>query len=145
MVGRRGSALLATLPSDAANRGCSWQAHGKNSITMLKLHPVDHSSILSSSYDCTVRSMNFETGQSTEVLDTETFGSESILGSFDITQDGNSIWASDNEGGITHRDLREKISSSRRWVIDAGKVGGISLNPQNPNIAITAHLKREMK
>ena len=33
----------------------------------------------------------------------------------------------------------------RRWAIDTTKIGCISLNPANPYLAVTAHLKRSLK
>lgn len=48
--------------------------------------------IYSSSYDCTVRRTNFETGASEEVVDGDAFGEENLLHSFDFTSSGHEIW-----------------------------------------------------
>ena len=53
--------------------------------------------------------------------------------------------ASDNGGGITHRDLRQKIGTSQRWTVDKAKLGCISLNPANQNLAVTSHNSREIR
>lgn len=54
--------------------------------------------------------------------------------------------ATDTNGGISHRDLREPIQTTRRWEMkDQSKIGGISINPVNPYLAVTSHLKREMR
>lgn len=54
--------------------------------------------------------------------------------------------ASDNAGGIHHRDMRSPIATARRWNIEENKkIGSFSLNPMNPNYAVTAHLKNNMR
>ena len=82
---------------------------------------------------------------------------EALISAFDITADGHCIWASDNRGGILHRDMRESLKSTRRWLADAKKIGCISLNPANENvrrrswsrltlqIVATAHLARDVR
>lgn len=54
--------------------------------------------------------------------------------------------ATDDHGGLLYRDLREPIETTRRWVVDptGHKIGCISMNPVNPYLAVTAHLRREM-
>lgn len=96
--------------------------------------------LYSASYDCTIRRLNFETGESEEVLDADAVAreyegrNEALISAFDITADGHCIWASDNRGGILHRDMRESLKSTRRWLADAKKIGCISLNPANENV-----------
>lgn len=66
---------------------------------------------------------------------------------------------------MIHRDLREPIQTARRWTVDRAKseldprrinltqltlilsltVGGLSINPVNPNIAVTGHLKHDLR
>lgn len=65
---------------------------------------------------------------------------------------------------MMHRDMREPIHAARRWTVDRGKselgrlllsvsladprlspVGGFSINPVNPNIAVTGHLKHDLR
>lgn len=75
--------------------------------------------------------------------------------------------ASDNDGGLIWRDLRQSMRHTKRWYIDRYKgaliltrcrrfssadiraisrttVGCVSINQANPDLAATAHLKRYM-
>ncbi|GAA5947421.1 hypothetical protein JCM3765_001671 [Sporobolomyces pararoseus] len=122
-----------------------WRAHNKNSVSCLKFRPHETRKIYSSCYDSTLRSHDFETGISQEVIDADSDDYDGLLHSFDFDPTGNEIWASDGGGGLHWRDLRTPIGEAKRWNIDRAKVGCISLNPARPSIAATAHLKREMR
>lgn len=148
-----------------------WLAHPNHSVSCLKFNPISPASVsafsrslflsqrplgiailnpsliqlFSGSYDCTIRSTNFETGHSSEIIDGDAFTGEGLIHAFDFTPDGNEIWASDHNGGLLHRDLRAPIGDTRRWTIDRAKVGGFSINPTAPHLAVTAHLKTEMR
>ncbi|GAA6011581.1 hypothetical protein JCM11491_004695 [Sporobolomyces phaffii] len=122
-----------------------WRAHNKNSVSCLKFRPHETKKIFSSCYDMTLRSHDFETGMSEEVIDADHEEYDGLLHSFDFDPTGNEIWASDGAGGLHWRDLREPIEKAKRWNIDRAKVGCISINPARPDLAATAHLKREMR
>ncbi|GAA5983166.1 hypothetical protein JCM5350_007905 [Sporobolomyces pararoseus] len=122
-----------------------WRAHQKNSVSCLKFRPHETKKIYSSCYDSTLRSHDFETGISQEVIDADSDDYDGLLHSFDFDPTGNEIWATDGGGGLHWRDLRTPIGEAKRWNIDRAKVGCISLNPARPTIAATAHLKREMR
>ncbi|KAM0792212.1 hypothetical protein ACM66B_004908 [Microbotryomycetes sp. NB124-2] len=128
-----------------------WKQH-YGSVSMLKFAPNDYSNIYSSSYDCTLRRLNFETGKHEEVLDADQWDDDltdqsHLIHSFDFDNTGQNLWAVDNVGGLIHRDMREPMESARRWRADAKakKIGGFSINPSNPSVGVTAHLKQEMK
>ncbi|GAA5871648.1 hypothetical protein JCM8547_007108 [Rhodosporidiobolus lusitaniae] len=122
-----------------------WQGHLQNSVSCLKFRPGDSKSIYSASYDGTLRVHDFEKGVSSEVIDGDRWTDEALLHSFDFDATGNEIWVSDNNGGLIFRDLREPKESAKRWDIDGYKVGCVSLNPANPSMAATSHLKRYMR
>ncbi|BGO89029.1 hypothetical protein NBRC10512v2_000976 [Rhodotorula toruloides] len=120
-----------------------WNAHsGRKSISWLKFRPNQPSSIYHSSYDRTLRVTHFETGMSEEVIDGDHWSEEALLHSFDFDPTGNEL--SDDKGGLIWRDLRQPKESAKRWDIDRYKVGCISINQANPNLAATAHVKRDM-
>jgi hypothetical protein len=48
--------------------------------------------IYHSSYDCTLRVTNFETGMSEEVIDGDRWSDEALLHSFDFDPTGNELW-----------------------------------------------------
>ncbi|ORY45028.1 WD40-repeat-containing domain protein [Leucosporidium creatinivorum] len=123
-----------------------WRAH-QRSISSLKFAPTDLGTLYTASYDCTLRKTNLETGYSEEVIDVDRwveFG-DGLLHAFDFNREGNQIWAVDNDGGIIHRDLREPMQQARRWQADVAKIGGLSVNPINPFVGVTAHLKHDLR
>ena len=92
--------------------------------------------LFTSSYDCTLRSLDLSTGISTELLTLNTDPDDDILiNHFDVAPNGLEVWLSDRLGGITHLDLREPLGGkarARRWVVQdegrGGKLGGMSVN-----------------
>ncbi|GAA5896765.1 hypothetical protein JCM5296_002996 [Sporobolomyces johnsonii] len=132
-------------PERSKGRFWVWQGHQQNSVSSLKFRPNETNKIYSSSYDATVRVHDFTTGTSEEVLDCDEFVDEGLIHTFDFDPTGNEIWASDGEGGLMWRDLRQSKDKTKRWQIDKAKVGCISINPANPTLAATSHLKRELR
>ncbi|KDE06652.1 hypothetical protein MVLG_03003 [Microbotryum lychnidis-dioicae p1A1 Lamole] len=123
-----------------------WQGHLQNTVSQLKLAPNDPHKLYSSSYDCTLRCRDFTKDVDYEIVDLDRFDeSEALVHSFDFTPSGHVLYAVDNNGGMVRRDLRQKMDKAERWYIDRAKVGCISINPANENVAVTAHLKKEMK
>ncbi|GAA5908422.1 hypothetical protein JCM6882_007932 [Rhodosporidiobolus microsporus] len=122
-----------------------WQGHMAHSVSGIKFRPNETKQVYSSSYDCTVRTHHFERGISEEVIDADVWGDEALIHAFDFDATGNEIWASDNNGGLIFRDLREPKENAKRWDVDGHKIGCVSLNPANPRLAVTAHLKRYMR
>lgn len=123
------------------------QAHSGSAISCIQTHPTNLHLLYSSSYDSTVRELNFETKQSTEVLAGNALSAEEILFSaFEFANEGREIWCSDNSGGLSHRDLREVKQKARRWEVSKKKIGCVSLCPNsNDRWAVTAGLNREMR
>ncbi|WOO80271.1 DNA damage-binding protein CMR1 [Vanrija pseudolonga] len=124
---------------DGTGRIWRVQAHARNSITAMKVDPVNGSSLYTSSYDCTLRKLDFATLTSTELF---AFDDEDMLIThFDLTPSGQEAWMSDKNGGISHCDFREG-GERRRWVVQdegrAAKLGGISVNPLMPHLICTA-------
>ncbi|GAA5989135.1 hypothetical protein JCM10908_001175 [Rhodotorula pacifica] len=122
----------------------NWKAHRTNSVSWLKFRPGQPGSLYSSAYDGTLRVTHFETGISEEVINGEHWAEDTLIHSFDFDPTGNQLWASDNDGGLIWRDLRQPMTKAKRWEIDRYKVGCISINQANPDLAATAHLKRYM-
>lgn len=142
-----------------------WRAHNKSSVSCLKFRPHETKKvrsgfpcffcliyclltsllydrqIYSSCYDMTLRSHDFETGMSEEVIDADSDHYDGLLHSFDFDPTGNEIWgecnpslsadvfadsrseptATDGGGGLHWRDLRTPISEAKRWNIDRAK------------------------
>ncbi|GJJ12106.1 hypothetical protein Clacol_006347 [Clathrus columnatus] len=84
--------------------------------------------IYTSAYDCTIRSISFESGISKEVFLLD----DTLISSFDISPNGHEIWVSDAKGGVTHTDLREAKTRARHYELLDTKAGCLSINPTRP-------------
>jgi WD40 repeat protein len=128
------------------------QAHAKSSISAMKVDPINGSGVslalyrvppkkaiyltrltsqlYTSSYDCTLRHLDFATLKSTELLSLPDHNT--LITHFDLTPSGQEAWVADKDGGISHVDFREGGGGRRRWVVQesgrGGKLGGISVN-----------------
>lgn len=153
--------------SDTPKTSWSVRAHTKGTISALRFSPTNGHTvrffssvsvvaehrvqIFSSSYDTTLRQIDFETGQSVMVVNADDIAAEeegegeTLLSGFDITRNGQELWVSDNAGGLLHRDLREPLNKTRRWHLDDKKIGCVSLNPIDEYHLATAHLTRDMR
>ncbi|OCH95046.1 WD40 repeat-like protein [Obba rivulosa] len=118
-----------------------WPATSKSSISTVKLDPVNAHSVYTSAYDCTIRSLSFESGISREIYSTE----DALISSIDLPPDGNEMWISDALGGLTHLDLREEKSKARWYQVSDQKVGSVSVNPTNPHYLVTASNSRALR
>ncbi|KAJ7774894.1 WD40-repeat-containing domain protein [Mycena metata] len=118
-----------------------WPATSKSSISCVKIDPMKSDNIYTSSYDCTIRSLSFTTGVSTEVFSIE----DTLISSIDLTPTGQEMWISDALGGVWHRDLRQDSSSAIRYGLADTKVGCISVNPTRPTFLLTASNNRSLK
>jgi WD40 repeat protein len=120
------------------------QAHARNSITAMKIDPVNGSGVslpracesktnnqlFSSSYDCTLRHLDFSTLKSTELFAHS--NDDMLITHFDLMPSGQQAWLADKNGGISFCDFREGQQERRRWVVQeegrAAKLGGLSIN-----------------
>ena len=92
--------------------------------------------VYTSAYDCTIRSLSFETSISREIF----HAPDSLITSVDLPVSGYEMWVSDSLGGITHLDLREDKTAARpRWYgLSDQKIGCVSVNPREPHFLLTA-------
>jgi len=120
------------------------QAHARNSITAMKIDPVNGSGVsrqglsqdrtniqlFSSSYDCTLRHLDFSTLKSTELFAHS--NDDMLITHFDLMPSGQQAWLADKNGGISFCDFREGQQERKRWVVQeegrAAKLGGLSIN-----------------
>lgn len=99
--------------------------------------------VLTSAYDCTIRSTSFENNVSTEVFSLA--GPSILINSFDIAPGGHEIWISDAQGGLTHVDQREGGRGARRQVNTKEKIGCVSVNQKQPHLLVTSSNDRMVK
>ncbi|KAJ2935376.1 hypothetical protein H1R20_g1717, partial [Candolleomyces eurysporus] len=117
-----------------------WPANAKSSVSSIKIDPIDSHNIYTTSYDTTVRSLSFTTGESREL-----FSSDNLVCCLDVAPSGNDIWLSDSLGWATHLDPRESKSKARSYGLSDNKIGTISINPTRPNFICTASNSRFVK
>jgi WD repeat-containing protein 76 len=68
-----------------------------------------------------------------------------LVTSMDIPPASHEMWLSDDEGWVTHRDLREDKSKQRAYQLSDQKIGGLSVNPTNPAFILTSSNNRTLK
>ncbi|KAF8509262.1 WD40-repeat-containing domain protein [Gautieria morchelliformis] len=105
-----------------------WPATSKSSISCIKLDPLNTRNVFTSAYDCTLRSISFESGISRELFALD----DVLISSFDVPPSGKELWISDAEGGLTHTDMRERKSRACRYQLANTKIGCVSVNPAHP-------------
>jgi WD40 repeat protein len=77
----------------------TFRAHAKSSISCIRLAPNNSHTLYTSGYDCTLRSLNFETGNTTEIVDADLLAAEdygedeALLSAFDMASNGNELWS----------------------------------------------------
>ncbi|THU89524.1 WD40 repeat-like protein [Dendrothele bispora CBS 962.96] len=118
-----------------------WPATSKSSISCIKFDPLDSHTVYTTSYDCTIRSLAFESGVSREIFSSE----DILLCSMDFAPAGNELWISDASGGLTHLDLREDKSKAKWYQLSDQKIGCVSVNPTRSNFLLTASNNRSLK
>jgi WD repeat-containing protein 76 len=84
--------------------------------------------VFTSAYDCTLRSISFESGISRELFTLD----DVLISSFDVPPSGKELWISDAGGGLTHTDMRERKSRAYRYQLANTKIGCVSVNPAHP-------------
>jgi WD40 repeat protein len=145
---------VKTEDDEEQTEGRIWrlQAHARNSITAMKVDPVNGSGVsaslrqltcgtdyqlFSSSYDCTLRHLDFSTLKSTELFAHS--NDDMLITHFDLMPTGQQAWLADKNGGISLCDFREGQQERKRWVVQeegrASKLGGLSVNRQSIHTA----------
>lgn len=127
-----------------------WPATSKSSISSIKVCPSASHIAYTTSYDMTVRALDFEKGLSTEVYTMpEEWGAGALICGVDLSADGREMWVADALGGISHLDLREEVNKKGRkgrWFgVSEQKVGSVSLNPRDGKYIVTASNSRQMR
>ncbi|KZT58936.1 WD40 repeat-like protein, partial [Calocera cornea HHB12733] len=119
-----------------------WPATSKSSISSVKIDPLNAQCVYTTAYDCTLRHTSFESGMSREIFSLE----NTLLSTVDVAPNGQEMWISDVQGGLTHLDVREPGRNAVRWSInEKEKIGCVSINPTSPHLLLTASNDRKIK
>jgi WD40 repeat protein len=112
----------------------------KRTITDLHFNPADHSKLLSSSYDGSIRTFDMNKAE----FDTwEHTNDKFALSGFDISQDGHSIWFCTSDGQVGLKDNRAKDEPIVRQACEK-KVGCVHLNPVHQHLLAGASNDRHV-
>ncbi|KAI0449931.1 WD40-repeat-containing domain protein [Xylaria acuta] len=122
----------------------AFEVHNRT-ITSIKIPMFDQNSVITSSYDSSIRCLDLPTQVSTQLWAPEEDGDELGISCIDISPEAkDNIIFSTLEGSLGRIDRRSK-SKAEIWGLTDNKIGGFSLNPLLPHLVATASLDRTLK
>lgn len=131
---------------DAEPEVTSFKIHTRT-ISAFNFAPNDHASLLSASYDSSIRRLDLQKGTAVEVYAPSDKSMDEPLSGVEVSRtDPNMLHFTTLDGQFGIHDMRtpagevvEKLQLSEK------KIGGFSLHPTQPHIVATASLDRTMK
>ncbi|KAH8167604.1 hypothetical protein CIB48_g643 [Xylaria polymorpha] len=122
----------------------AFEVHNRT-ITSIKIPMFDQNSVITSSYDSSIRCLDLPTQVSTQLWAPEADEDELGISCIDISPEAkDTIIFSTLEGSLGRIDRRSK-SKAEIWGLTDNKIGGFSLNPLLPHLLATASLDRTLK
>ncbi|TIB34551.1 hypothetical protein E3P84_01765 [Wallemia ichthyophaga] len=104
-------------------------------ISCIRFDASDSRKAFTTSYDCTIRQLDFESGLSTQLFrSNDGYEQETnrLITHLDIPhQTPSLLHAADNGGGLSLKDMRESRDRGVRYVLSKNKLGSVSINPSN--------------
>lgn len=121
----------------------AFEVHNRT-ITSIKIPMFDQNSVITSSYDSSIRCLDLATQVSTQLWAPDADEDELGISCLDISPETQDIIVfSTLEGSLGRVDRRTR--KSEIWQLTDNKIGGFSLNPLLPYLAATASLDRTLK
>ncbi|KAI1164162.1 WD40-repeat-containing domain protein [Nemania serpens] len=122
----------------------AFEVHNRT-ITSIKIPMFDQNSVITSSYDSSIRCLDLPTQVSTQLWAPDADEDELGISCIDISPEApDTIIFSTLEGSLGRVDRRAK-STAEIWQLTDNKIGGFSLNPRLPHLVATASLDRTLK
>ncbi|KAI0969025.1 WD40-repeat-containing domain protein [Xylaria arbuscula] len=122
----------------------AFEVHNRT-ITSIKVPMFDQNSVITSSYDSSIRCLDLVTQVSTQLWAPEADEDELGISCIDISPEAkDTIIFSTLEGSLGRIDRRTK-EKTEIWSLTDNKIGGFSLNPALPHLVATASLDRTLK
>ncbi|KAI1170263.1 WD40-repeat-containing domain protein [Nemania sp. FL0916] len=122
----------------------AFEVHNRT-ITSIKIPMFDPNSVITSSYDSSIRCLDLATQVSTQLWAPEEDEDELGISCIDISpEEKDTIIFSTLEGSLGRIDRRAK-ASAEIWNLTDNKIGGFSLHPLLPHLVATASLDRTLK
>lgn len=122
----------------------AFQAH-RRTITSFVFPSDDHNSVITSSYDSSIRKMDIEKGVSTQVFAPADLDEDLPISALDAPHNKPSIlYFTTLDGSAGRCDMRAP-NEHEIWRLSDHKIGGFSLHPLQPHLLATASLDRTLK
>ena len=147
--------IKAEVADDADEDG--EEEPGVPEITAFKIHtrtisafnfaPNDHNSLLSASYDSSVRKLDLQKGTAVEIYAPEDKSADEPLSGVEVSRtDPNMLHFTTLDGQFGIHDIRTPTGETvEKLQLSEKKIGGFSMHPAQPHIVATASLDRTMK
>ncbi|KAI3337996.1 WD40-repeat-containing domain protein [Ustulina deusta] len=122
----------------------AFEVHNRT-ITSIKIPMFDQNSVITSSYDSSIRCLDLTTQISTQLWAPDEDEDELGISCIDISPEAkDTIIFSTLEGSLGRIDRRAKQKADI-WSLTDNKIGGFSLDPSRPHFLATASLDRTLK
>ncbi|KAI0869524.1 WD40-repeat-containing domain protein [Hypoxylon argillaceum] len=122
----------------------AFEVHNRT-ITSIKIPIFDQNSVITSSYDSSIRCLDLVSQVSTQLWAPEADEDELGISCLDLSPEAkDTIIFSTLEGSLGRIDRRAK-AKAEIWGLTENKIGGFSLNPLLPHLLATASLDRTLK
>ncbi|RKP37949.1 WD40-repeat-containing domain protein [Dimargaris cristalligena] len=113
-------------------------------LTQLLYNKRDATKLYTSSYDGSIRCLDLIHQTFTEACVTET-GDRFITGFDNDPGTGQLLYYTTSDGTLGFHDLRTPATDITAWQLQERKIGGMHLNPVEPQYLVTASLDRTMR
>ena len=129
------------LPKIAA-----YSVHNRT-ISSIKVPLFDPNSVLTSSYDSSIRCLDLPTQVSSQLWAPDNDEDELAVTCIDVSPEAKDIiYFSTMDGSLGRFDRRSGEKSKREiWSLTDNKIGGFAVHPQLPHLIATASLDRTLK
>ncbi|KAK6952581.1 hypothetical protein Daesc_004871 [Daldinia eschscholtzii] len=122
----------------------AFEVHSRT-ITSIKVPMFDPNSVITSSYDSSIRCLDLQSQVSTQLWQPDDDDIDMGISCIDLSPEAkDTILFSTLEGTLGRLDRRAK-SKAEIWSLSDNKIGGFSLNPLLPHLIATASLDRTLK
>jgi WD40 repeat protein len=116
-------------------------------ISAFQFSPHDQNSLLSASYDSSIRKLDLQKGTAVEIYAPSDTGADDPISGVEVSRTSpNMLHFTTLNGQFGIHDLRTPSTETIEFLqLSEKKIGGFSLHPANPHILATASLDRTMK
>ncbi|KAK6076265.1 WD domain-containing protein [Seiridium cupressi] len=131
-------------PSIPLPKVSAFEMHSRT-ISSIIVPQVDHNSVISASYDSTIRCLDLSSQVSSAIWQPEDEDVDLAITCVDMSAEQKDVLIfSTMQGSLGRLDRRSK-GKAELWNLTDNKIGGFSLNPSLPHLVATASLDRTLK